>query len=297
MTRLRVSRQASVGFMPRRMNSTVSIPPHTLMFDSPRPVEPAAPTSLSVYCPAPMTAESPTRPGILNARPAVVVIDEISLVGVTASQLIVPVGRATMFSDSGTSRKSSLGLRLARHASHFWRECSVRRSSSLKPYDSAKRLAPSPTKNTLLVYLRTSFATSDGVLMFSRQPTALARFVGPCMHDASSCTTPRALGSPPYPTESSFGSSSWIFTASTHASRVSAPCMSRSNAFCTPRMPLALAMTTGFDAQRLRTGSGFRGRMACGMANPAPAASVPADVTNSRRDSASDTDHSDVKKC
>src|SRR6185503_13399804 len=143
-------------------------------------------------------------------------------------------------------------------ANHLWRECSVSRSSSLKPYDNAKRLAPSLTKNTLLVYLSTSFATSDGVLMFSRHPTAPARFVGPCMHDASSCTTPRALGSPPYPTESSFGSSSWIFTASTHASRLSAPCISKSKAFCTPRMPFALAMITGFDAppQRLRAGRG-----------------------------------------
>src|SRR2546426_2667114 len=39
---------ASVGFIPRRMNSTVRKPPHTLMFDSPRPVDPAAPMSLSV---------------------------------------------------------------------------------------------------------------------------------------------------------------------------------------------------------------------------------------------------------
>src|SRR2546430_12833348 len=50
--------------MPRRMNSTVRNPPHTLMLDSPRPVEPAAPTSLSVYSPAPMIGLSPTRPGI-----------------------------------------------------------------------------------------------------------------------------------------------------------------------------------------------------------------------------------------
>ena len=90
--------------MPRRMYSTVRNPPQTLMLDSPRPVEPAAPTSLSVYCPAPMIAESPTRPGIFQASPLVVVTDEISPPGVTALQLIVPVGRTTMFSDSGKSR-------------------------------------------------------------------------------------------------------------------------------------------------------------------------------------------------
>src|SRR5881628_2405767 len=93
---LRVSRHASVGFIPRRMNSTVRKPPHTLMFDSPRPVEPAAPMSLSVYWPAPMIGLSPTRPGILNARPEVVVTEEISPWGVTASQLMVPVGRTDM---------------------------------------------------------------------------------------------------------------------------------------------------------------------------------------------------------
>ena len=46
-----------------------------MMFDSPRPVEPAAPISLSVYCPAPMIGESPARPGIFQARPLVVVIE------------------------------------------------------------------------------------------------------------------------------------------------------------------------------------------------------------------------------
>src|SRR2546427_9868512 len=46
------------------MNSTVRKPPHTLMFDSPRPVDPAAPMSLSVYWPAPMIGLSPTRPDL-----------------------------------------------------------------------------------------------------------------------------------------------------------------------------------------------------------------------------------------
>src|SRR5216117_1327315 len=67
------------------------------------------------------------------------------------------------------------------------------------------------------------------------------------------------------PTESSFGSSSWIFTPSITASRVSAPWSSRSNAFCTARNPLALATATGFAAQRLCGGSGCGGRIGNGM--------------------------------
>src|SRR2546430_7274266 len=68
------------------------------------------------------------------------------------------------------------------------------------------------------------------------------------------------LGRPPLPTESSFGSSSWIFTPSITASRVSVPWSSRSNAFCTARNPLALATATGFAAQRLCGGGGPGGR-------------------------------------
>src|SRR5438876_2308610 len=71
--------------MPRRRCSTVRNPPHTLMFASPSPVDPAAPTSLSQYCPAPMIGESPTRPGIFQERPAVVVTEERSPCGVTAT--------------------------------------------------------------------------------------------------------------------------------------------------------------------------------------------------------------------
>src|SRR5438046_10520428 len=100
--------------MPRRMNSTVRNPPHTLMFDSPRPVEPAAPTSLSVYCPAQMIGLSPTRPGILNASPLVVVTEEITPWGVAAPQLIVPVDRNVRCLASGTDRELTAGLTTAR---------------------------------------------------------------------------------------------------------------------------------------------------------------------------------------
>src|SRR5437762_12460424 len=233
-----------------------------------------------------MIGLSPTRPGILKASPLVVVTEEMSPWGVTASQLIVPVGRTTMCSASGTSRKSSSGFRLARQCSHTSRACSVSRSSSLKPYCSANRLAPSPTRKMWFVYLSTSFATSDGVLMPSSAPTAPARLVGPCMQDASSCTTPSAFGRPPYPTESSFGSSSWIFTPSITASSVSAPCSSMSNAFCTARNPLALETATGFAAQRFRGGSGCGGRIGNGISRARVAATpTAAEVRKARRDS------------
>src|SRR5439155_264281 len=83
----------------------------------------------------------------------------------------------------------------------------------------------------------------------------------------------------------SLGSSSWIFTPSITASSVSAPCMSRSNAFCTARRPFALEMTTGFAAQRPLGGSGRGGRMGYGM-SVATAAATPtaAEAMNSRRD-------------
>src|SRR5947208_17192218 len=71
-------------------------PPEILMFSSPLPVEPAAPTSLSTQHPAPMIGESPTRPGIFHERPDVVVVAEMSPFESTAIQGIVPVGGCPM---------------------------------------------------------------------------------------------------------------------------------------------------------------------------------------------------------
>ena len=50
-----------------------------------------------------------------------------------------------------------------------------------------------------------------------------ARLVGPCMHEASSCTTPSSLGNPPSPTDWSLGSRSTTLTPETIASSVSPP--------------------------------------------------------------------------
>src|SRR3954464_290280 len=95
MTRSMTLMSACSGDMPCRMNSTARKAPQTLMFDSPRPVDPAAPTVLSQYCPAPMIGESPILPGIFHDRPLVVVTDETSPRVLTAFMLIVPVVNLT----------------------------------------------------------------------------------------------------------------------------------------------------------------------------------------------------------
>src|SRR4030095_4107858 len=89
---------ACSGVMPIRMNSTARNAPQTLMLDSPRPVEPAAPTVLSQYCPAPMIGESPTRPAIFHAMPLVVVTELKSPFASTAFMFIVPHVCATPYS-------------------------------------------------------------------------------------------------------------------------------------------------------------------------------------------------------
>src|SRR5436190_7030988 len=90
LIRLHASRPASLGCMPRRMHSTIRNEHRLYRLDSPRPVEPAAPTSLSTYSPAPRMGESPARPGILNASPLVVVTPQISPLELMPLQLIVP---------------------------------------------------------------------------------------------------------------------------------------------------------------------------------------------------------------
>src|SRR5687767_9177947 len=91
MTRSITFTIAASGDAPLRISSTARKAPHTLMFASPRPVEPAAPTVLSQYCPAPMIGLSPTRPGIFHEMPLVVVTELRSPLASTAFMLIVPV--------------------------------------------------------------------------------------------------------------------------------------------------------------------------------------------------------------
>src|SRR5713226_5773131 len=78
------------GCLPWRMNSTVRWPSETRMLASPRPVDPADPTSLSVKQPAPMIGASPTRPGILKNRPEVLVQPPRSPRASTAERWMVP---------------------------------------------------------------------------------------------------------------------------------------------------------------------------------------------------------------
>src|SRR5688500_714288 len=91
MTRSITFTIAASGDAPLRISSTARKAPHTLMFASPRPVEPAAPTVLSQYCPAPMIGLSPTRPGIFHEMPLVVVIELRSPRASTAFMLMGPV--------------------------------------------------------------------------------------------------------------------------------------------------------------------------------------------------------------
>src|SRR5438876_12393564 len=89
-TRFKASIPASLGDIPLRIDSTIKNEPRENRFASPRPVEPAAPTSPSTYNPAPGMGESPTRPGIFQASPLVVVTPDTSPLEFTPLQLIVP---------------------------------------------------------------------------------------------------------------------------------------------------------------------------------------------------------------
>src|SRR5512141_2724770 len=108
--------------------------------------------------------------------------------------------------------------------------------------------------------------------------TPPACFLGPCITHESSCTTPSALGNPPYPTLESSGSSSTMFTPATTASRTSEPLVIIENAFstavCVPpflyRLPLPDEITTGFTAERLRI-VGASARRPAGSDAPRPA--------------------------
>src|SRR5229473_1168714 len=195
------SRHASVGDLPCRIISIIVCPPEILMFSSPFPVEPAAPTSLSTQHPAPMIGESPTRPGIFHDSPEVVVVAEMSPFASTAMHGIVPVRGCAMtrsayaisFSSpskiaemcSFHSGESIPGRQLnddfAFQASQIFRECSVSRFISSNPSATANRRAPSPTIITWLVFSITVFARRETFLIRSTLATEPARCVGPCM--------------------------------------------------------------------------------------------------------------------
>jgi hypothetical protein len=131
------------------------------------------------------------------------------------------------------------------------RDCSVSSSSFVsKPMRAANSRAPSPTSSTWSVCRITATATRDGVRTPSSAATAPAPRVGPCITDASSCTTPAAFGSPPYPTLVSAGSSSTMFTPRTTASSVSPPPCSTRTASATAAVPFELAIAVGRSVPR-----------------------------------------------
>ena len=65
----------SLGVGASRLPSTTGPTPR--ITSSPKPDDVAAPASLSTYKPAPIIGESPTRPGIFQERPLVVVTPQI----------------------------------------------------------------------------------------------------------------------------------------------------------------------------------------------------------------------------
>src|SRR5712692_303967 len=91
----------------------------------------------------------------------------------------------------------------------------------------------------------TVFASRETFLIRRTLATDPARCVGPCITLASNSTSPSSLGSPPYPTESSFGSSSTMVTAATTASSVSPPFLRMSIPAPSAWTPLALEIISG----------------------------------------------------
>src|SRR5690606_15905019 len=169
----------------------------------------------------------------------------------------------------------------------------LRSSSMVKPMSRAKRCASRPTSRWWSVTSSTFWATSEGVRTPSSAATAPALRRGPCMHEASSCTTPSAFGRPPYPTLVSSGSSSTMFTPAITASSTSAPSViirnARSTAVSLPPFrnwcPFAEATTTGLAARTCTAGARPSAKSGLGPARPADAAApATALVTrNSRR--------------
>src|SRR5438477_11124058 len=91
----------------------------------------------------------------------------------------------------------------------------------------------------------TVFASRETFWIRRTLATEPARCVGPCITLASSSTSPSSFGNPPYPTESSFGSSSTTVTAATTASSVSPPFFRMSMPLSSACSPLALEIISG----------------------------------------------------
>ena len=137
-TRFKASRIASFGDIPCRIFSTTVCAPQTRKFSSPRPVDPAPPTSWSSHSPPPIIGESPQRPGILKAMPLVVVTADISPFSFNAMQLMVPWRRVRR----RTGRPSGASLRPRRErpsstrAIFFFGGASVMDSQLVCPFRS-----------------------------------------------------------------------------------------------------------------------------------------------------------------
>jgi len=183
-------------------------------------------------------------------RPEVVVTAPKSPCVSSTEQWIVPwVGRWTSSRTGGSRAASACGIRAPRSLDSFQaiqalRVSSVSRSCSGKPCSFANFSALSPTSRTCLVRWRMQRATAAGCAMLRSPATPAPPWVGPCITEASSSTTPSSFGVPPRPTECSLGSASTIATPAIAASSGSAPWRTSSIAISTV-FSQPLAITTG----------------------------------------------------
>ena len=179
------------------------------MVASPGPVAEPAPRRSSAYVPAPMTAESPTRPRRLPLNPPVEVA---AATWPRPSQATAPT----------VPSKPPWG------ADQYRRAASVTRSSggqSGKPCRRARATAGSPTRSTSRPSANTARARRIGFGTPATAPTAPAASVSPVMTEASISTPPSAVRVEPRPALKC-GSSSSTTTASTAASSAPPRCAS-----------------------------------------------------------------------
>jgi hypothetical protein len=128
--------------------------PQIAMFDSPRPVDPADPTS-SVNNPAPMIGLSPTRPASLNAIPDVDVQAPSRPSFVRAEKCTVPVIPNHRFTCAGISSAAGDSQKSFSEWERFQyiqisRASGVRRSSSLNPVRFRERERPLSDEHRVL---------------------------------------------------------------------------------------------------------------------------------------------------
>ena len=157
--------------------------------------------------------ESPTRPGIFQASPLVVVTPQISPLALMPLQLMVPwttreLRRPVLdqrVENAAVRGPALVGIEIVLRVGPplplqpgLPRVLGVEVGLDLEAEVAGERLGARADQQVVvgLVHHRPA-PPCDGVRTPSRPATPPARFFGPCMQQESSCTTPSALGSPP----------------------------------------------------------------------------------------------------